>query len=403
MDQSSPNISSIQQNIELFLTSFIESARAPDDFDTALRSACQLTVDENRILNPIEQAERIFLHEGFPAWFAFFCATNRKQVDKHVFAQLGPDITQAIAKRVSTAEFDPSVEALFGHVFHRAKRSPERRRHLNTAGIPIPSLPLHSNLYGATRREPINDSSLRSYKRPRIESINSLQPMVASTPNGSQGGRDFDQLVPDQRFVDGPGSYTASDLQSGTYHTAGKFAWPETAPYTAYFDGDPVYQSRWPRAMRLSEVFPPDLCESIVKMDGLAAIMVEFANSPSEVRLVVYIEKDQVPHVVNKVFGQRLILQNGRRAVAIENGPTMEIYGSLSLSRAQHQAVDCFFGRSACLAYTSSETHQRDLSNGCSLVRSVSMKIEGDPSLPCSLQLMSGVAYLEVMRNQLWQ
>jgi hypothetical protein len=225
--------------------------------------------------------------------------------------------------------------------------------------------------------------------------------MVVS--NGPQGHRAADpgSVQPPPKPAS-PVSHCPTILQSGISHSTSGFTWPIVEPYTRYFDGDPDYQTRWPMAVYLPKVFPADLCEFIVSHDGLAAVMVEFPKNPTDTCLSLYIKEDEVSYVASRLFNIRIVVRSNCRAVAIENGPTMEINGDMVLSRAMPDAVDSFFGRPAVLAYTTSAPHQQAAKDGGCLVYCLRMTIEGNPRLPCRIRLMSGPAYLDFIRGQLW-
>lgn len=90
-----------------------KAPKAPNGFDKELQRICN-----NR------QQRNVWLDVGFQAWFAYFLAEPRAQA---ALDGLSDQDCQSVARHICSIKPDPTIEALFQHIFYHAFRAVERR------------------------------------------------------------------------------------------------------------------------------------------------------------------------------------------------------------------------------------------------------------------------------------
>lgn len=98
------------------LREHVNPKRSPDGLDTALETTCR------------QEGRDVWLHEGFQAWYAWFCSIHNTEV---ALARLPESDLQAITRYVCGIIPADTVQILFKHLFYDAFRGAwSRSKHL---------------------------------------------------------------------------------------------------------------------------------------------------------------------------------------------------------------------------------------------------------------------------------
>ncbi|KAI1853007.1 hypothetical protein JX265_012896 [Neoarthrinium moseri] len=377
--------------IELFLTSQVSPDKAPAQFDRALSIVCSSKPDET--------LERTLLQAGYHSWFGYFLATKLYlpvvQIPSEAFNAPG-----AIADRVAQIQPEPSIKQLTQHLFWTARRAPERRKLLETAGIPVPP---NQALNDRSR-----DANPPSPKRPCLErrlisNSRSVDPrlssgadsiVIHSTHNGQTMTRDRTQW---QQPLSNRQPQAGPRIDATALNGAVPTERLETHP------PDKNDFSQLPPAKTLLEVFPAHICRKVLKEHGKAFVGMTFPTNEAECCLTLTFPSEQAQRLAQQLFDVELAIVDGRRHIVHESDAHSEIQGSIKMKRAAAARIETYFGPTIAMGFSTSIPRAKEILDGQALSDCLCLEVGGKHEEPIRLTIMIHPMQLSVIQRKLWE
>ncbi|KAK8096423.1 uncharacterized protein PG998_014291 [Apiospora kogelbergensis] len=241
-------------------------AKSAPNFDTQLKKACGSSASK---------AEQQFISTSFPAWYALYVATERKDQVALNLEGLSDRELNGIALVLTQAPIHDTLRELWKNVFGTSTRSRRRGALLTRKHYPTPP---------------------------------GVQPQ--SVERTLDGLSDCDEAT-------SPTTSHATHLSS-----------PEAGGQPSIRRAN---QHTWPEARYLPKIFPNRIGRRIIKENGRAAVTATFPEDPKQCTLELCIESMMVPFVAKELYNAHVSMHQKQCMVILQDGAEIEVEGIIVL------------------------------------------------------------------------